>query len=141
MENAKKVTKREYFALVKEIVSASGDARAEEINVFIDHEVELLNKKSAKSGSTKTQKTNAAILETIKTVLSEAEKPMTIPELMTDARLATYIDGEETKKMTSQKLSALLTQLGTGEKGTGEVVKTYEKKVAYFSLNTPTEAE
>jgi DNA-binding transcriptional regulator GbsR (MarR family) len=118
----KKMTKREYFALVKEIVSASGDARVEEINAFIDHEVELLNKKSAKSGETKTQKENVEVMAKIKTALAEVGKAVTITELQNaSATMAEY---------SNQKLSALLKKLVDA----GEVVKTTEKKKSYFSL-------
>jgi 6-pyruvoyl-tetrahydropterin synthase len=88
---------------------------------FIDHEVELLNKKSAKSGETKTQKENAEILAKIKAALVEVGKPVTITELQSaSAEMAQY---------SNQKLSALLKKLVDN----GEVVKTTEKKKSYFS--------
>jgi hypothetical protein len=134
-----KVTKKEMFAVVRGIVAASDYEKKDDALAFIDHEVGLLAKKSAKSGQTKTQKSNLALMDTVKAVLAESDSPMSVAELMKDVRLATYIDGDEVKEMSNQKLSSILTKLGN--KGTNEVVKTYEKKKPYFSLNTPVEAD
>ena len=116
-----KMTKKDWFEVVKGIVVASGDARVDEMVAFIDHEVELLNKKSAKSGQTKTQKENVGIMDTIKEVLVDMGKPVTITEMQADERLAGF---------SNQKLSALLKKMVS--KGT--VVRTEDKKKAYFSL-------
>jgi translation initiation factor 1 (eIF-1/SUI1) len=125
-----KVTKAQYFGMVRNIVESAETANKADILAFIDHEVELLQKKSNKSGNTKTQQANEAILDTIKTVLAETDKPVTISELMTDDRLKTYVEGTETKTMTNQKLSALVKKLCA----TNEVVRTEDKKKAFFSL-------
>ena len=50
MEKTKKVTKREYFAQLREVVADNP-----ELVAFIDHEVELLNKKNSGNSQTKTQ--------------------------------------------------------------------------------------
>jgi hypothetical protein len=128
--NTTKVTKKEYFAMIKAIVEASDVANKDEIFKFIDHEVDLLNKKSSKSGNTKTSKINAPICNLIIEVLTEAGKGMTATELMEDERLQTYTDGEKTVKMTNQKLSALLTSLKDDKKLKREEIK----KRAYFSI-------
>lgn len=117
----KKMTKKEYFAILKAMVEQSDMDNKEGAIAFIDHEVELLNKKSAKSGETKTQKENAEILVKIKAALVEVGKPVTITELQSaSAEMAQY---------SNQKLSALLKKLVDN----GEVVKTTEKKKSYFS--------
>jgi hypothetical protein len=117
----KKMTKREYFAILKAMVEQSDMDNKEGAIAFIDHEVELLNKKSAKSGETKTQKENAEILVKIKAALVEVGKPVTITELQgASAEMAQY---------SNQKLSALLKKLVDN----GEVAKTTEKKKSYFS--------
>ena len=54
MENTKRVTKKEYFGMVREIVEASGVDNKEDILAFVDREVELLSKR--KNGETKAQK-------------------------------------------------------------------------------------
>jgi hypothetical protein len=118
-----KMTKRDYFALINEVV-ASADVAVEvkdSIKAFTAHEVELLDNKRAKSGQTKTQKENIAVMEKIKAVLSEQASAVTISELMKDNRLADY---------SNQKLSALLKKLVAAN----EVVRTEDKKKAFFSI-------
>lgn len=130
-----KITKKEYFAIVKDIVEASGADNKADIVAFLDHEVELLNKKSGKSKATPTQAANAVTLNVIKEVLGELDKPVTITELLTDVRLQSYTettkDGEKVIAMTNQKLSSLMKKLVDA----GEVIRTEEKKKAYFSLS------
>ena len=118
----KKMTKKEYFAVLAEVVKQSSMENKEGALAFIAHEVELLEKKSAKSGQTKTQKENAEILVKIKAALVEVGKAVTITELQAaSAEMAEY---------SCQKLSALLKKLVEN----GEVVKTTEKKKSYFSV-------
>lgn len=114
----KRMTKREYFAILKAVVEGANPANKDELVTFINHEVELLEKKSAKSGQTKTQKENVGIMEVIAEVLADMGKPVTITELMKDARLSAY---------SNQKLSALVRQMPN-------VVKTTDKKKSFFSL-------
>lgn len=118
----KKMTKKEYFAVLAEVVANSDMENKEGALAFIAHEVELLEKKSAKSGQTKTQKENAEILVKIKAELAEVGKAVTITELQAaSAEMAQY---------SNQKLSALLKKLVES----GEVVKTTEKKKSYFAV-------
>lgn len=130
----KKITKKEYFAIVKGIVKASNADNKADIVAFIDHEVELLDKKSGKSKVTPTQAANAVTLNIIKEVLTERTSPATITELLTDTRLQSYTeatkDGYKVIAMTNQKLSSLVKKLVDF----GEVVRTEEKKKAYFSI-------
>lgn len=86
--------------------------------------LESYKTKSANRKPTKAQEENVTIKATILDVLKNAGKPLTIAEIQA---------GDETLAgLTNQKVSALLTQLG--EKGTGEVVKTMDKKKAYFTV-------
>lgn len=118
----KKMTKKEYFAVLAEVVANSDMENKEGALAFIAHEVELLEKKSAKSGQTKTQKENAEILVKIKAELAEVGKAVTITELQAaSAEMAQY---------SNQKLSALLKKLVESS----EVVKTTEKKKSYFAV-------
>ena len=118
----KKMTKKDWFAVLASMVEASEMENKTEALAFIAHEVELLEKKSSKSGATKTQKENVEVMEKIKSALSEVDKAVTISELQAvNAAMAEY---------SNQKLSALLRKLVDG----GEVVRTTEKKKAYFSL-------
>jgi DNA-binding transcriptional ArsR family regulator len=134
---ANKTTKREYFAMTKAIVEASAATNKDEILNFLAREVELLNKKSAKSGETKTQKLNKVLMETVLTVLAEIGSPVTVSELMTDTRLASYVEDENVKTMTTSKMSALLKKLVEADK----VVRVEEKKKAYFSIKAAETAE
>lgn len=117
-----KMTKKDWFATIRAMVEGSGNEREDEILAFIDHEVELLEKKSSKSGQTKTQKENVEVVTKIENALREVGKAVTITELQTAS--------EEMSAYSNQKLSALLKQMVS--KGT--VVRTEDKKKAYFSL-------
>ena len=111
------MTKKEMFAHIATVCSADA-----EIVDFCNHEIELLGRKRTSSKPTKTQVENEAIKAEILEILGECDSAVTVKELI----------GLMGGKYTSQKLSALLRQLG--ESGTGQVVKTMEKKVSYFAL-------
>ena len=116
-----KMTKKDWFEALAQIVETSAYEDKEGAKAFIAHEVELLERKSGKSGMTKTQKENVGICAVIKEVLADMGKAVTISEMMTDARLSAY---------SNQKLSALVRQLVKAE----EVVRTEDKKKAYFAI-------
>lgn len=127
---ANKMTKKDYFAALSAIVTEVNPTNSADILAFIDHEVELLNKKnSAKSSKpTKSQLANNELKEVIVSTLAEIDKPVTITEMQKyNPNLATDEKGET---ISNQKLSALLRQLVDN----GTVVRTTEKKKAYFSL-------
>ena len=125
--NSTKVTKRERFSQLMEIVKASKVENSAELVAFIEHEVELLTKKNSRSGKpTKTQVENETIKAQIISVLERIGKPMTVTQLLAE---------NEFTGLSNQKVSALLTQL----RKSGEVVRTIEKKVAFYSL--PDEVE
>lgn len=115
-----KMTKKDYFKVLKEIVK--GNEREVELVAFIDHEIELLAKKSAKSGMTATQKANAEIMEKIVNALAVMNKPVTVTELQKGFA--------ELDALSNQKMSALLKKLVDE----GRVVKTIDKKKSLFSL-------
>lgn len=126
-----KMTKRDYFALISAIVENSDTANKADIQAFIAHEVELLNKKnSSKSGKpTKTQEENEVIKTIILEVMAEIGRPATLTEIQqADTRLQTKADGGV---LTPQKLSAII-KLMIDKDNT--VVRTVEKKKALFSL-------
>ena len=117
-----KMTKRDWYNEMLTLVEASDYENKADAIAFINHEVELLNKRTGRSGMTKTQKENVAVMEQIKEALSEAGRPVTISELMGI--------NEVMGNYSNQKLSALVRQLVKA----GEVVRTEDKKKAYFSL-------
>lgn len=117
----KKITKRERFAQLYELVENSNATDKVDLLGFIDHEVELLEKKASAKGETKTQKENVGIKNTIAEVMADFDRPMTVTEMLSDERLNGY---------TNQKISALLKQLVDE----GRVVKSADKKKSLFAL-------
>ena len=116
---ANKMTKKDYFNQLLAIKEVSAN---ENLVGFIKHEIELLAKKSGKSGQTKTQKENEVILKTIVECLATDRTPMTITELQ-----GAYT---ELADFSNQKLSALMKKLVDN----GTVTKTIDKKKSYFVL-------
>lgn len=115
----KKLTKKEVFGMLLEVKEVASN----EIFVdFINHELELLDRKSSKSTMSKTQLENEEIKKSIVIALTEIAKPVTITELQ---ELNT-----EMSKYSNQKLSALLKKLVENK----EVQKTIDKKKSYFSI-------
>ena len=117
-----KMTKKDWLAQIRTIVEHSDMEDIPGALAFIDHEVELLERKSSSNKLTKTQKENIAIMSLIKDALYEIARPVTITELLAS--------NAEVAKYTPQKVSALIKLM----KDKGEVVRTEEKKKAYFSL-------
>ena len=112
----KKMTKKEMFALIKTRLT-----NAEEI-AFIEHEIELLeNKASGTRKPTSTQVENEKLKGAIVEHLASVNEPLTIVDIQKGLGL---------EEVSNQKMSALLKQLVDN----GSVVKTYEKRKAYFSV-------
>ena len=120
---ANKITKKEMFTMIKAQVKDNA-----EMVTFIDHEIELLDKKASNKKATKTQEANVGIKSTILAVL-EGGKSMTVTEMQGASA--------ELGELSNQKVSALVRQLVEA----GEVVKTIDKKVSRFSLANNGEGE
>lgn len=120
---ANKITKKEMFTMIKAQVKDNAEMVA-----FIDHEIELLDKKASNKKATKTQEANIGIKSTILAVL-EGAKPMTVTEMQGASA--------ELGELSNQKVSALVRQLVEA----GKVVKTIDKKVSRFSLAENGEGE
>ena len=115
-------TKREMFVSLLNIDAVSTNPEMVE---FLNHQIELLNsRKGGTKKPTKTQTENVGIKDLIYEVLSEADAPMRVKDLIEDERLSEY---------SSSKITALLRQM-LPEIGDGRVTRTIEKKVAYFSV-------
>ena len=115
MEEIKK-KKKVYFTEILELVKGNSD-----LENFVNHEIELLDKKNLSKAPTKVQIENESIKETILEVLVNSDKKMTISDIQNA--------NEELSSYSNQKISALLTQLVNEKK----VERTLEKKKAYFS--------
>ena len=108
------MSKVEMFEAIKAVVADN-----EEMVFFINHEIELIQKRNAYKSNkpTKKQTENLAIKEAIKDMLANAEG-------MTATEVATAVN------VSPAKATALLTQLVKAE----EIKRTVEKKVARFSI-------
>ena len=120
---ANKITKKEMFTMIKAQVKDNAEMVA-----FIDHEIELLDKKASNKKATKTQEANVGIKSTILAAL-EGGKSMTVTEMQGASA--------ELGELSNQKVSALVRQLVEA----GKVVKTIDKKVSRFSLADNGEGE
>lgn len=119
-----KLTKRDYFKMLAGVVENSGTDNKEVLQAFINHELELLDKKSASRGTATTakQKENEDLKEYIMGILTEINRAVTITELQAeDVRLG---------ELTNQKISAMLKQLVDNK----QVTKVVDKKKSYFKI-------
>ena len=120
MDKAKKVTKKEMFGRLIEIVEG---ANVEDVNViveFLNHEIELVSKK--RNTQTKTQKANEGLVEVVYNAIAEAGKAVTVTELFE------IVKNDEIKS--AQKTSALVKKLVDA----GRIARTEEKGKAYFTI-------
>ena len=118
----KKMTKATAWAIVKEIVANSDHPKSAELVEKIDNELNLLAKKnSAEKKPTAQQVAN----DGIKTAIVEGMEPnrlYTVTEIIKSIPACA--------ELTNQRVSALL----RGLVETGKVVRTEDKRKAYFSL-------
>ena len=119
MANVKKLTKKDKFNALLSLAEVKANPSLVE---FINHEIELLDKKnSAEKKPTAQQTANDSIKSAILGNMVEGKK-YTITDLIKSV--------PECADLTNQRVSALIRQLV--EKG--EVVRTEDKRKAYFSL-------
>lgn len=112
------MTKREMFNEIRNAVIDNAEMVA-----FIDHEIELLNKKaSSPRKPTATQVENDGFKAEILTYLAEADAPKNIKELQ--AEIGSLAN------LSNQRISHLLTDLVNG----GRLNKEYVKKTPYYSI-------
>ena len=119
MANAKKMTKRDYFNSLLALDEVKSNPKFVE---FIEHELELLDKKnSAEKKPTAQQTANDAIKTDIFEHMVEGAR-YTITDIIKS--VPSCVD------LTNQRVSALVRQL----KDEGKVVRIEDKRKAYFSL-------
>ena len=117
-----KLTKRDYFKMILEVVEGN-----EQLTEFVNHELELLNKKASSKSMTSNQKENEQIKAKIVQALVELGRPVTITELQAN--------NGEMAQYSNQKLSALIKQMVKSEDNpNGEITRAMDKKKAYFSI-------
>ena len=121
----KKITKKDNFMEIRKflVTSELDSNKKEQYLNFIDHEIELLDKKVASKSSSKNTKEQEELMAKIVNALAKIGEPVTISDLQkNDEEMATY---------SNQKLSAMLKKLVDNEK---TVIKTTDKKKSFFSL-------
>ena len=113
----KKMTKRDYFAILRERVADDADLVA-----FIDHEVELLERKNARKDAkpSKNQMANAVLMDVIYDAMDDGAR-YTVTEIHKMVPALADFSGN--------KVSALV----RGLRLDGRVIRTEEKGRAYFS--------
>ena len=120
---ANKKTKREFFGEIREIVKENT-----ELVAFIDHELELLDKKTS-AKSTKVNTEQVELMRKIVNALNKIGRSVTISELQKEnAEMAEY---------SNQKLSAMLKKLVDNK----QVTKMVDKKKSYFMVAETPEVE
>lgn len=109
------MTKRENYTAIRAIVADNA-----ELVAFIDHELELLDKKNSKRSDKPTAKqtANAELATRIYDAIANAGEPMTCTAIA------------DMFGISNQKCSALIKNLVDDNK----VVRTVVKRVAYFSV-------
>ena len=115
---AKKVTKRESFNAIIEVLKANGK---DDLVSVMEHEIELLNKKHggvSKADMAK-REANGELQERIVELITN--KPMTA------SAIAKALSTDEVE-LSNQKISAMIRQIGD------KVVKTTEKGKSLFSV-------
>lgn len=114
----KKLTKKDKFYMLRELVEDN-----EMLCEFIDHEIELLDKKATKPN--KADKEKDALTDRLYDVLVEINEPTTIGDLIAKGKVEFF---EVNGLVSSQKVSAYLKKLVD----CGKVSKYIDKKKAYF---------
>lgn len=113
----KKMTKVEMFTLIAQEV-----ADKPEMVEFINHEIELLIKKSTSKKPTKVQELNEHLKEIIYQYFLECEGHKSIKEIQ--AAIPELAD------LSNQKITHLLSAMIVE----GKILKEYEKKTPYYSI-------
>ena len=112
------MTKKEMFTEIRKVVADN-----EEMVAFIDHEIELLNRKSGSSKKpTKTQIENNAYKATIVEYLTTVDTSKTIKEIQAGI--------PDIAGLTNQRITHMLTDLIKA----GTLTKEYVKKTPYYSV-------
>lgn len=126
MSEVKKVTKKENYEMLMEIVENSNSEMKAELVDFITKQIESIDAKAAKA------KEKAAEKRAEGDELRAAVKVVLTEELQTAETILGQIEGEE---LTKAKIVARLTQLVKNGEASKEEVKTEEgKKVMAYKL-------
>ena len=124
MESVKKVTKKEYYVMLKEVVENSNSENKDELVEFIEKQITLLDNKAAKA------KERAAEKRAEGDELRALVEATLTDEYQTIADITQQIDNED---VTKAKVTARLTQLVKDGLAVKEEAKTEDgKKVMVY---------
>ena len=130
MANKIKMTKADHFTALSDFLSENpdtvfptdkGNISAEQMGVFLAHELELLAKKNSADKHPTAQQTANEGIKTAILAGMEADKPYTITDLL--KTIPACAD------LTNQRVSALVRQMVDA----GLVIRTEDKRKAYFT--------
>jgi hypothetical protein len=114
------MTKREMFTAIANVAEVAAN---QEMVDFLNHEIELLNRKASSSRKpTKTQVENESFKALIVEYLESADTPKSIKELQAEI--------PEISELTNQRVTHMLTDLVKAE----TLTKEYVKKTPYYSI-------
>ena len=119
MTNSKKLTKRDHF---NALLSLSEVQANPALVAFIEHEIELLDKKNSADKKPTAKQTENDGIKTAIVEGMEENRLYTVTEIIKEVA--------ECNELTNQRVSALLRQLISE----GKVVKTVDKRKSYFQL-------
>lgn len=127
------ITKRNFFETVAqmndEILSAHFDESAETVRAYCAEQIEKLSRPSAPTAQ---QKINAQLKDEIVEILSDAGAPMEVEGIRV-ALIGLHSGNEELFPLTSQRVSALLSQLVKAE----QIVRIAPKGKAKVTFSMP----
>lgn len=116
-----KTTKKDMYNALLRLADVQAN---NEMVAFINHEIELLERKNSAKRATPQQEENNAIKVAMIDIMTE---PMTATQIMN--AVAPMFPNLE-RPLTNQRISALLRQLG--DDGTQQINRFQEKRVTYF---------
>ena len=122
-------TKKQNFEVIRQFLEDNGKS---DLAKVMEHEIELLSRKSSKGGAlTATQKENMVLVEIIKDILGDGSRK-TIGELLKVREVAEF-ETANPNGVNSQRLTGIINPLTTDKGGT-DFVREVEKKTAYYRL-------
>lgn len=125
MTDVKKITKAEYFGMIKDVVAGSDVENAQELMDFIDRQVKLIASKAEKA------KERAAKQKAKGDKLREAVQAVLTGELQVIDEIVAQVDF---KDVTKAKVTARLTQLVNAGIAVKEQQKVDSRKVMAYKL-------
>lgn len=132
MTDVKKITKAEYFGMIKDVVAGSDVENAQELMDFIDRQVKLIASKAEKA------KERAAKQKAKGDKLREAVQAVLTGELQAIDEIVAQVDFED---VTKAKVTARLTQLVNAGIAVKEQQKVDSRKVMAYKLADTDEVE